>query len=428
MTRRGVSVARRRRRLSSGGACVPLRWEARPAHVQYVRRVRPVHVFARRYGFDLLIVIGAIVGAIEVAFLRDETLEPGTSRWLAASAVALAIIGLVGRRRMPFAAPLAVWLLAAGLSWVDGQAVGASAAITAAGWAAAVLLGMLPDARQSRVGLVVVLVAAATIAYNDADQSAGDYVFIPALFAIAWLAGYALRERGARAAAAEERAAQAEREREENARRAVFEERVRIARELHDVVAHHVSMMGVQAGAARLVVDRDRAKAKEALAAIEASSRQAVVELHRLLGFLRQAGDRDDLASTPRLRELPRLAASMRDSNLAVDVRVEGEERSLPPTVDVSAYRIVQEALTNTLKHSAASRADVRLRYRPDELEVEVVDDGRADGAPVPGPGGLGLIGMRERAALHGGQLSAGPLAGGGFRVRVKLPTRNGGP
>ena len=212
-------------------------------------------------------------------------------------------------------------------------------------------------------------------------------------------------------------------EREANARRAVFEERVRIARELHDVVAHHVSMMGVQAGAARVVIDRDRAKAKEALTAIESSSRQAVAELHRLLGFLRQVGDRDDLAPQPGLGQLPRLAASMSDSDLAVEVSIEGEERSLPPTVDVSAYRIVQEALTNTLKHSAASRADVHVRYWPDELEVEIVDDGPPNGGSSSASGGLGLIGMRERAALHGGQLRAGPAAGGGFAVRVKLRT-----
>ena len=240
------------------------------------------------------------------------------------------------------------------------------------------------------------------------------------LFAIAWLAGFALRERAAQAEAAEERAVHAEGEREENARRAVFEERVRIARELHDVVAHHVSMMGVQAGAARVVIDRDRDKAKEALSAIESSSREAVAELHQLLGFLRQEGDADDLAPQPGLNELPRLAAGM---HLAVAVSIEGEQRPLPPTVDVSAYRIVQEALTNTLKHSVASRADVHLRYWPDELEVEIVDDGRPTGGAPPAPGGLGLIGMRERAALHGGQLSAGPAAGGGFAVRVRLPT-----
>jgi signal transduction histidine kinase len=175
------------------------------------------------------------------------------------------------------------------------------------------------------------------------------------------------------------------------------------------------------------VIDRDRIKAKESLTAIEVSSRQAVGELHRLLGFLRQAGDQDDLAPRPGLSQLPRLAASMSESELAVAVSIEGEERSLPPMIGVSAYRIVQEALTNTLKHAAASRADVRVRYWPDELEVEIIDDGRgATALSGTSPGGLGLIGMRERAALHGGQLTAEPASGGGFAVRVKLPTSDG--
>jgi signal transduction histidine kinase len=382
----------------------------------------------RRHGLDLLIVAGAVVGVLEVAFRHESVLEPGTSPWVAAPAVGLVVLALLGWRSRPFAAPLALWLVAAALSFVDGLLVVSVYSLFVGGMAAAFLLGTLPDARQSRVGLVVTLASAAIVIYNDPVKAAGDYLATPALFGLAWLVGFALQERGARAAAAEERAAHAEREREENARRAVFEERVRIARELHDVVAHHVSMMGVQAGAARVVIDRDQAKAKEALGAIEASSRQAVAELHRLLGFLRQAGDRDELAPTPGLSELPRLAASLSDSNLAVGVHVEGEERALPPTVDVSAYRIVQEALTNALKHSAASRADVRVLYRPDALEVEVVDDGRAAAAQADGPGGLGLIGMRERAALHGGRLSAGPRAGGGYGVRAELPTGTGTP
>jgi len=210
---------------------------------------------------------------------------------------------------------------------------------------------------------------------------------------------------------------------------AAAEERVRIARELHDVVAHHVSMMGVQAGAARVVIDRDRVKAKESLTAIEVSSRQAVGELHRLLGFLRQAGDEDDLAPRPGLSQLPRLAASMSESGLAVALSIEGDERSLPPMIGVSAYRIVQEALTNTLKHAAASHADVRVRYWPAELEVEIIDDGHgATALSGTSPGGLGLIGMRERAALHGGKLTAAPVSGGGFAVSVKLPTPDGVP
>jgi signal transduction histidine kinase len=243
------------------------------------------------------------------------------------------------------------------------------------------------------------------------------------LFCAMWALGAALGSRRRRAKELLERTVELEHEREENARRAVFDERVRIARELHDVVAHHVSTMGVQAGAARVVLGRDPVTAKQALASIETSSRQAVLELHRLLGFLRQEDDPDDLAPQPGLGQLPSLASAMSDSKLTVEVRVEGEQRPLAPTVDVSAYRILQEALTNTLKHAAASRADVCLRYRPDEFEIEIVDDGRGNGGPSPTPGGLGLIGMRERAALHGGRLTAGPAAGGGFAVRVTLPT-----
>ena len=247
-----------------------------------------------------------------------------------------------------------------------------------------------------------------------------------ALFCALWSLGAALDSRRRRAEQLLERTVELEVEREENARRAVFDERVRIARELHDVVAHHVSMMGVQAGAARIVLGRDPVKAGQALASIEGSSREAVVELHRLLGFLRQAGDPDDLGSQPGLGQLDRLAASIGDSRLTVEVRLEGEPRPVAATIDVSAYRIVQEALTNVLKHSGASRADVHVRYWPDELELEIVDDGRGSAAPSSAPGGLGLIGMRERAALHGGRLTVGPVAGGGFAVWVRLPTPAG--
>jgi signal transduction histidine kinase len=381
---------------------------------------------ARRHGFDLLIVIGAIAGALEVVLGHDEMSDSGAPLWFAAPAVALAVLPLLGRRQFPFAAPAAVWLVAGAISFVDGSLAANHVSVFAAGMAASFLLGNVPDPVPRRIGLAVVLGGITLVVYNDPAQSPGEFVLIPALFAIAWLVGFALRERVVQAQAAEERADHAEGQGEENARRAVFEERVRIARELHDVIAHHVSMMGVQAGAGRVVIDRDPGKAKEALAAIELSSRHAVQELYRLLGFLRQAGDPDPLASQPGLGQLGSLAAAMSDAELTVEVSVEGERRTLPATVDVSAYRIVQEALTNTLKHAAASRADVHLRYWPDELEVEIVDDGRPSGGPAPASGGLGLIGMRERAALHGGQLSAGPAAGGGFAVRVKLPTPAG--
>jgi signal transduction histidine kinase len=229
-----------------------------------------------------------------------------------------------------------------------------------------------------------------------------------------------LRERQRQLAA---RAVELEREREENARRAVFEERVRIARELHDVVAHHVSVMGVQAAAARRVIGRQPAQAEEALGSIERTSRQAVGELQQMLGFLRREGEVDAVSPQPGLRELPGLAAQLAQANVTVDLRVEGEQRPVPRTVDVSAYRIVQEALTNTVKHAHASRADVRVRYTSDALVVEIVDDGQG-GAPRPAAvsGGHGLIGMRERVALHRGELRAGPRAAGGFGVEAKFP------
>src|SRR4051794_28148748 len=213
------------------------------------------------------------------------------------------------------------------------------------------------------------------------------------------------------------------REREENARRAVLEERVRIARELHDVVAHHVSVMGVQAGAARRVMERRPDKTEEVLSSIEASSRQAVVELHRLLGFLRRADQPDELAPQPDLAQLPELVAQARQGGLTVELSVEGEPRPLPRTLEVSAYRVIQEALTNAVKHSGGTTATVRVGYTETMLEIEVRDDGNGGaGQPVNNVGGHGLMGMRERVGLHGGHLRAGVTAVGGFAVHPTFP------
>ena len=387
--------------------------------VEYVRCVSRGEHLARTYWFDLLIALLAIVAMLDVVLGRGSSGAPTTTLWFCLPALAILVLPVFARRWFPFAGPAAYWLLAAGISFVDPLLIPYPESLFPMQLAVAFLLGNLRDVRRAGLGLAIVVGAAATLVYKIPGHSVDQLVFIPFDFAVAWVAGLAVRARAEQAEVAESRATQAE--------HAVFEERVRIARELHDVVAHHVSMMGVQAGAARVVIDRDRIKAKESLTAIEVSSRQAVGELHRLLGFLRQAGDQDDLAPRPGLSQLPRLAASMSESELAVAVSIEGEERSLPPMIGVSAYRIVQEALTNTLKHAAASRADVRVRYWPDELEVEIIDDGRgATALSGTSPGGLGLIGMRERAALHGGQLTAGSASGGGFAVRVKLPTSDG--
>ena len=234
------------------------------------------------------------------------------------------------------------------------------------------------------------------------------------------LAVRALRERERRLIA---QAAELRRQREENARRAVLDERVRIAQELHDVVAHHVSVMGIEAGAARSVMGRRPEQAEEILSSIEASSRQAVDELHRLLGFLRHAEQPDELSPRPDLTRLDELVARAAEGGLSVELVVDGERRSLPGTLELSAYRVIQEALTNALKHSGGTRVTVRLDYQPAALEIDVVDDGE-DGATHQRTqtGGLGLVGMRERVGLHGGALRAGPRQHGGFGVHASFP------
>ncbi len=378
--------------------------------MEYVRCVSRIEHLARTYWFDLLIALLAIVAMLDVVLGRGSSGAPTTTLWFCLPALAILVLPVFARRWFPFAGPAAYWLLAAGISFVDPLLIPYPESLFLIGLAAAFLLGNLRDVRRAGLGLAIVVGAAATLVYNIPGHSVDQLVFIPVDFAVAWVAGLAVRARAEQAEVAESRATQAE--------HAVFEERVRIARELHDVVAHHVSMMGVQAGAARVVIDRDRVKAKEALTAIEVSSRQAVGELHRLLGFLRQAGDEDDLlAPRPGLSQLPRLAASMSESELAVAVSIEGEERLLPPMIGVSAYRIVQEALTNTLKHAAASRADVRVRYWPDELEVEIIDDGRGATALIRDEPGRPGVDRHARACRPARRPTDG---GAGIRRRVR--------
>ena len=210
------------------------------------------------------------------------------------------------------------------------------------------------------------------------------------------------------------------RDRKLAAREAVAAERARIARELHDVVAHHMSVMVVQAGAARSVGDADPAAVAEALHQIEASGRTGLSEMRRLLEILKASDGETGLEPQPGLAHLDELLDGMRATGLAVEAVVEGPPRPLSPGVDLSAYRIVQEALTNTLKHAGGANASVLLRFERDALEIEVADDG--PGAPAESDGGHGLIGMRERVQLFGGALEAGPRPGGGFLVRARLP------
>lgn len=214
--------------------------------------------------------------------------------------------------------------------------------------------------------------------------------------------------------------------REALARRAVQDERVRIARELHDVVAHHVSVMGIQAGAARRSIARSPDEAGDALASVEQASRDAITEMQRLLQFLRSEDDRaDNLTPQPSLAQLDALVDTVRETGLEVELEIDGTPRRLPGSVELSAFRIVQEALTNTLKHgSGVTFSHVRLTYEAERLRVEIRDDGTAAArSDTSSTEGRGLVGMRERAALHGGELAAEALPGGGFAVAGWLPT-----
>ncbi len=218
------------------------------------------------------------------------------------------------------------------------------------------------------------------------------------------------------------RAQMAERERDVAAREAVVEERARIARELHDVIAHNVSMMVVQAGAERRLLEKHgESSTHEVLETVEQIGRSALTEMRRLVGMLRTDSS-DSLSPQPGLDDVPALVLQVTEAGLPVELHIEGERRELPAGIELSAYRIVQEALTNALKHAGNAHAEVHVRYGPESLELEIVDDG--PGAPAPAAGGHGLVGMRERVALYGGRLDAGRRPSGGFAVSVKLPVR----
>jgi signal transduction histidine kinase len=278
-----------------------------------------------------------------------------------------------------------------------------------------VSVGGMADRRRAIAGLVLGLgLMTVLFALEAEDTFVGDLVFVGGILTSAWALAHALRERS-------ERADRLVVERDERAREAVVEERARIARELHDVVAHAVSVIAVQSGSLRRRLRHERPDDAEELRAIEETARQALGDMRRMLGLLRTEDDGLALTPQPGLDQVDRLVEQVRDTGLPVEVSVEGEPRPLPPGVDLAAYRIVQEALTNVLKHAGPARARIALRYGDRELGLEITDDGRGTSANGDG-GGHGLVGMRERVALYGGSLEARPAPDGGFRVRARLP------
>ncbi len=374
-----------------------------------------------KYGLDILIVAAALASAVATATRNDSDRPNGPMLWFETIAVAVVVLFLLARRRFPFAAPAAMWLFSAALSFLDGQLIVNKTGLVLAGLGASLLLGNLRRELEARVGLAITLGGAVIVIYNSPSHTAGDLVFTPALFGIAWLVGFALRERAEQTEAAEERALRAEREREAAARVAVAEERARIARELHDVVAHAVSVMVLQVGAVRhRMPDSDRDN-REALKNVEQAGRTALAEMRRLLNAMRHEGDEVALVPQPGLDDIEALVADVRAAGLDVRLQVHGDPVALPPGLDLSAYRIVQEGLTNSLKHAGASRAEVDVRYGATELQLEVRDNG-AGGASTHQGLGHGLIGVRERVKIYGGDMSAGVSRAGGFVLRARIP------
>ncbi|MFI7067328.1 sensor histidine kinase [Kribbella sp. NPDC050124] len=383
-------------------------------------------LFFSKYGLDLLIVIAAVESAIATALTDDPGHPTGVWLWLEVLAVTGIVLTLLTRRRFPFAAPAVTWLFSAALSFADGRLIVDKAGLFLAGMGAAVLLGNSRSDRQARIGLAIVLAGAAIVVYNDPFHQPGEMVFTPVLFAIGWLLGFALRQRTERTEAAEERATRAEREREAAARVAVAEERGRIARELHDVVAHAVSVMVLQVGAVRHRMPVTDTEDRETLSNVEHAGRTALAEMRRLLSAMRQDGEELELLPHPGLDNLDSLVDDVRAAGLPVKLEIRGEPFPLPPGLDLSAYRIVQEGLTNALKHSRASQAEVDVDYTDTELLLEVRDDG--PGGPSTEAGlGHGLVGVRERVKIFGGDMTAGAARTGGFVLRARLPLDGGG-
>lgn len=389
-----------------------------PAGLRYVQSVvGRVAPHARRL-FDGFIALGlALLALLEIwwpgGFVATGPIE-GNTAILVSTALAMTL-PLAFRRRFPLATVLVVFgaaalqeLLATSPDGVSGVTALLVAVYSVAAYS---------DRRRAVIGLVGALALSLSLGPDDAAFAA---VFIGG----AWGAGRIVRRQNLLLDALR-------RDQQERERAAVVDERARIARELHDVVAHSVSTIVVQAQAGEAMVDQGSDRAREAFVAIAGSGRQALGELRRMLGLLRDPELDPALDPQPGLPQLRTLVEQMRAVGLPVDLTVEGDPHPLPAGVDLCAYRIVQEALTNTLKHASARQVRVRVDYGPDQLDVEVSDDGCATSGGTAASGdhhGHGIAGMRERAALYGGDLHAGPVGDGGYTVHVSLPIARATP
>jgi signal transduction histidine kinase len=378
---------------------------------------------ASAWAFDSALALAAV--SVPTAWYVFESLPLGLPRSrfvLGCALVLLHTLPLAARRRFP--GTVLALILASGLAFA---ALGLPPDILGIAILVAVYSVAAYGSRWvSLAGLAAAEVGLAAVQLTPSRIGVDTLVGNLGVVAAAWLLGLFAHNYRIYAATLEERTAELEQAQEALARRAAAEERLRLARELHDVVAHAMSVIAVQSGVGAHVANTQPKEAAKALAAIEATSRAALEELRRLLGVLRQENEpQGELAPVPGLGDLDGLLAEVAKAGLAVRLRVEGTPAPLPAGVDLSAYRIVQEALTNVVKHAGPARAQVVVGYRDQDVRVEVTDDGRGVTAPTSNGRarvGHGLIGMRERVQVFGGDLEVGPRPGGGFRVAARLP------
>jgi signal transduction histidine kinase len=389
--------------------------------LEYRQVVKTFIRFARPYWFDALLVIGLAVGIVAAVTGRGRSDGPHGPLWFDVLAIIAIVSPLFLRRRHPFGAPLAVGAAVVLSTLVDPRLAGYAGIPFLAGCAAVFLMGLLPERKQAVLGLVLAVGVNGVVGLRDPRGNVGAFIAASVLFIIIWTIAFGFGSKFREVDEAKQRAARAEREREERARAAVSEERARIARELHDVVGHSVSVMTVQASAVRRLLRPDQERERDALLIVEQTGREALAEMRRMVGVLRRPEEAPARAPQPSLDHLDRLVEQAREAGLPVELRIEGDPVQLPAGVDLTAYRLVQEGLTNAMKHAHAEQTQVVVRYGDEDIEVSVSDDGRGEGGGDTS-GGHGLVGMRERVSVYGGELEAGPQPGGGYRLRARLP------
>jgi signal transduction histidine kinase len=388
---------------------------------------------ARIGWLDVAVAVGTAIA--QVGGTELSVRFAGSERPLDPVAYALLLAGaasLVARDRYPLPVLLAVAASAVTYMLLGYPGGFSTISLALAIWAS-VSAGFRSASAVVVAGLVAIVVVAGLVVRSGHLRDPDAGLWFGGWLVAAFVLGEVSRSRRSYLEEVERRAFDAERTREEEARRRAGEERVRIARELHDVLTHHISVINVQAGVAVHLLDKQpdgsplseqAAQARQTLVTITESSREAMRELRDILGVLRQVDDTDPRAPTPGLDGLDDLVAGAAGAGLEIELETEGERRPLPLGTDLAAYRIIQESLTNVARHADARHATVSLRYGPEEIELEVADDGRGVPPGAELEGGNGLTGMRERAAAVGGSLEAGALPVGGFRVRARLPVQ----